>query len=137
MLVACNSSLDDKVLQLVKAKNNWLDYVGNNDYSFVLVKHCDCHHRGQKILIIVKNQKIISAEIYNESINKNKLYTMRGLFELILEIIKDQEQDSTIISTIKYHEIVGYPTEITIISSEREWHNKTTLHVSEVKLSKM
>jgi hypothetical protein len=129
-IAACGPSLDKDISELVSAKNKWLENFGKKDYSFIYKRNCFCSFDDKKILIKVKNHKLISASINGEEIDPKTMPTIRQLFEMILEQIKKREIEENTYIVVEYNSDLGYPEIIRIKNQNIDGGG--TLYVSDV-----
>ena len=119
-LCSCGPSLDDRLTELVAAKNQWIDRVGDSHYSYDL-------GLGQNRVrtVRISNPGTLRADwLENPPCSKPGACqvnpTMREFYELVLELTNEQFQSGGVLR-VEYDPDWGYPAEIF-------WDNRKAPH---------
>ena len=119
ILCACSGSLEERLEDLVDAKNKWLFHVRDSDYEFTLT------FTGSKGN---ESKRTIRVENGISSSRVKELSTMKIIFTHILEIYKKDEYSLI----VKYNNEFGYPEEIDVNRSFS--HSGYKIRIGDFKL---
>ena len=128
---SCGPSLEDRVGELVEAKDVWVSVAGNRSYSYTL-------EFGQRppYTVAVSNPGMLREDWLEdpECPDVGECHvtpTMRELFQFVLDLTDDQFQSGGEL-TVVYDEKMGFPTRI-FFDDRRGSHSAFSVEVSNVE----
>jgi len=113
LMCSCGPSLDDRLNDLVAAKNQWIATVGDSPYSYDLGPS---HNPAFTVTATVTNPGTLREDWFENPRCSapgacNAKPTMRELYELVLKLTEEQYRSGGVLR-VEYDPDMGYPTEI-------------------------
>ena len=110
---SCTSRLESRTINLVNAKNLWIQTNPNQSYSFAIVRHCNCTLSGVSVRVTVVSDTVVSTlhsqdHKFTGEPNRYGYLTIPGYFNLIPDLI-EKELHSDLELEVKYDAQFGYP----------------------------
>ena len=130
MCMSCGPSLDDRVADLVEAKDVWLSVAGDRPYSYTL----KFGQRSPYTVSVSDPGTLREDWLENRECSEfgdcRVTPTMRELFEFVLDLIDDQFQSGGEL-IVEYDDLKDFPKRI-FFDDRRGSHSAFTVEVSDV-----
>ena len=113
-VISCTPRLESRTLDLVNAKNLWLQTSPGESYSFTVVRRCFCELDGVPVRVTVIGDIVVSTTDSRglstaDEPAQHGFLTIPGYFNLILDLI-EQEFNSDLELEVVYDQKSGYPS---------------------------
>jgi hypothetical protein len=111
---ACGKRLDQKVEELVNAKNRWVAHCPIDNYSFTY--EATGQHWSVKGTHTAKVDANTIVAIDGEPVSHTDMPTIRGMFDLILDSLRLENPDFAV--KVQYDPVFGYPLRFELLSTK-------------------